>query len=119
MKTVALKEIIINADIIEQINNRLPIVSSTNKGVMPSSGFIIRGGIDIENVSSMTELDNIIKSGIYQLRLVVGSWETLVVFNSFTGRGGVSQIRLTAENVYIRFNTINGNVKWSEWKKII
>jgi len=114
MKTVALKEIIINADIIEQINNRLPIVSS-----MPSSGFIIRGGIDIENVSSMTELDNIIKSGIYQLRLVIGSWETLVVFNSFTGRGGISQIRLTAENVYIRFNTINGNVKWSEWKKII
>lgn len=119
MKTVVLKEVIINTDIIEQINNRLPIVSSINQGVMPSSGFIIRGGIDIENVSSMTELDNVTQSGIYQLRLRVGSWETLVVFNSFTGRGGVSQIRLTADNAHIRFNTINGDIKWSEWKKII
>lgn len=65
------------------VGERIGVATYFKDGLMPSSAFMQRGGIEVPSWNDLSKLDNIVTQGIYNIQpLNETMWGTLIVLGS-------------------------------------
>ena len=105
--------------VIKQIMDVMPTVSNTENGIYTSTLF--KGTLIEKNVGDITDLNDLIVNGIYQIspslaNNVVNSWGLCITLGS---NGYILQFVTSVNDcmLYVRTSSSNGNT-WTNWKKM-
>ena len=123
IEKITLQQAMTGDDIRTAIANLIGNVNTTRDGLMPTTGYISRGSVNIGNDSEeeiSAALDELVLPGFYYLETEKTSWQSLFVISSGNKRnvsGCITQLRATINGLYYRICNSNSNT-WTNWVKV-
>ena len=122
IEKITLQQAMTGDDIRTAIANLIGNVNTTRNGLMPTTGYISRGSVNIGSGSEeelSAALDELLLPGYYIL-VTSNTWQSLFIFssgNAAHSAGCIAQLRITVNGLYYRIANSNTD-SWSNWVKV-